>query len=91
MARPVDITLVTTEGCHFCVEAEKMLDELSQVTPLAVRTVPLLSAEGRDLVVRHRVPFPPILTIEGAFFGYGRLSRRKLEHHLARLTDGKAV
>ncbi len=91
MPRPVDITLVTSEGCHFCHEAERLLDELSRVTPLTVRTVPLFSAEGSDLVVRHRAPFPPILIIEGVFFGHGRISPRKLERHLARLGDDRAV
>jgi hypothetical protein len=44
-----------------------------------------------DLLVRHRVPYPPILLIEGEFFGYGRISRRKLEMHLAHLANSDLV
>jgi hypothetical protein len=53
--------------------------------------VPLSSEEGLGLLVRHQVPFPPILLVDGAFFGYGRISRRKLEEHLARLSNDVAV
>lgn len=91
MATPIDITLVTATGCHLCTEAERLLEKLSETIPLAVRTVSLLSDEGRDLAVRHRVPFPPILTVRDVFFGYGRVSRRKLEDHLTRLADEMAV
>jgi hypothetical protein len=52
--------------------------------------VPLLSETGRDLVARHRVPFPPILLIEGAFFGFGRLSQRRLEQRLIKLMTARA-
>jgi hypothetical protein len=91
VSKPVDVVLVTAAGCHFCDEAGRLLDELGQLTPLAVRTVPLASDEGRSLLVRHRVPFPPILLVDGAFFGYGRISRRKLSNHLAGLGDDVAV
>jgi glutaredoxin len=88
---PVEIVLVTAPGCHFCGETNRLLDEIGEVTPLEVRTVPLSSDEGRGLLVRYRVPFPPIVFVEGVFFGYGRISRRKLESHLAGLTKDVAV
>ena len=83
MNRPVDILVMTAPGCHFCDDALRLLDEIGNVTPLMVRTVPVSSDEGRALIVRHRIPFPPILVVDGVFFGYGRISRRKLESHLA--------
>ena len=83
MNRPVDILVMTAPGCHFCDDALRLLDEIGKVTPLTVRTVPVSSDEGRALIVRHRIPFPPILVVDGVFFGYGRISRRKLESHLA--------
>ena len=90
MTKPVDVVLVTAPGCHFCDEAGRLLDKLGEVTPLAVRTVPLSSDEGRGLLVRHRVPFPPILLVDGVLFGYGRISRRNLENHIAGLTNDVA-
>ncbi len=43
----------------------------------------LADPEGIELVRRFRVPFPPVLMLDGAFFGHGRISRRKLEAALA--------
>ena len=91
MNDPVEIMLVTARGCHFCDEADRLLAELGTVIPLTVRKVPLSSEEGLGLLVRHQVPFPPILLVGGAYFGYGRISRRKLEEHLARLSREVAV
>ena len=91
MTEPVGIVLVTASGCHFCDDANRLLDEIGVETPLAVRTVQLSSDEGRRLLVRYRVPYPPILLVDGVFFGYGRISRRKLETHLAGLAKDVAV
>jgi len=85
--RPADVVLVTAEGCHLCSDAQRILDELGESVPLAVRIVPLTSDEGRSLAVRYRVPFPPILLIDGTFFGYGRISRRKLSRLLVERVD----
>ena len=88
VAQPVDVVLVTAPGCHFCEDALRLLDEVGEVTPLTVRTVPLSSGEGRALMVRHRIPFPPILLVDGVLFGYGRISRRKLQSHLVKRAPG---
>lgn len=77
--------LVTSPGCHFCEEALHLSEGLAERYPLRIATIPLLSERGRSLLVRHRVPFPPILMIDGEFFGYGRISGRKLEEHLISL------
>jgi hypothetical protein len=91
VTNPVEVVLVTAPGCHYCDEAGRLLDELAETMPLEVRTVPLSSEVGLGLLVRHRAPFPPILLVDGVFFGYGRISRRKLEDHLARITTDVAV
>ena len=82
--------LVTAPGCHFCDEAQQTLHILKGRFPLAIELVSLMSETGRDLVAKHRVPFPPILLIEGAFFGFGRLSQRRLEQRLTQLMTAKA-
>lgn len=91
MTRPVDVVLVTAPGCRHCEEADRILLEIGETTPLQVRTVPLGSDEGRALLVRYRVPFPPILLVNEVYFGYGRISRRKLEGHLAQLSNTDLV
>ncbi len=76
--RPVEVVLVTASRCHFCTDAGKLLDDLGGRYPLAVREVELESDEGVAIVTRFRVPFPPVLLLNGAYFGHGRISRRKL-------------
>ena len=82
---PIRITLVTAPGCHYCEEAQRMLESLSNRFAIAIDLVPLASSTGRDLVVEYRVPFPPLLLIDGSFFGHGRISQRKLEGRLGEL------
>lgn len=82
---PIRVTLVTAPGCHFCDGAQEVLADLGHRFPLSIDLVPLNSDAGRDLVVRYRVPYPPIVLVNGTFFGYGRISRRRLERHLAQL------
>lgn len=91
MNHAIDVLVVTSPGCHYCDDALDLLDELSQAIPMKIRTVPMFSEEGRSMIARHKVPFPPVLMIDGQFFGYGRVSRRKLEAHLADATTGRQV
>jgi glutaredoxin len=85
MPQPIGVLVVTSPGCHFCEDALRLLDELAETSPLQIETVPLSSERGRTLLVRHRVPFPPIVLVDGEFFGYGRISRRQLEARLMSL------
>ncbi len=85
----IDVVLVTAPHCHFCEDAKSALVELAQRYPLRIREVDLAEPEGAALVRRFRVPFPPIVMIDGTFFSHGRISRRKLEATLARASDGR--
>lgn len=82
--KAIEVLLVTAPGCHFCDEGQRMLDVLKDRFPLTIELVPLMSETGRGLVAKHRVPFPPILLLDGELFGYGRLSQRRVAQ---RLTD----
>lgn len=85
-----EIVLVTSQGCGFCEDAKGILAELSVETPLRVEEVSLLSEEGRKLAAAHSVPYAPLLFVDGVLFGYGRMSRRKLERHLERRVEDRA-
>jgi glutaredoxin len=76
--RTIEIVLVTAPRCHFCEDASKLLESLTDTYPLDVRKVELASDEGVAIAARYRVPFPPVLLIDGTYFGHGRISRRKL-------------
>lgn len=83
MGAPLEVTLVTAESCHFCEDAQALLQDISNTYDIDVRLVDMMSDEGRHLVVAHRMPFPPLLLIDGTMFGYGRISARKLDKYLA--------
>jgi hypothetical protein len=44
--------------------------------------VDLSSDEGLALMVTHRAGFPPLVIVDGEFFGFGRISLKKLERRL---------
>jgi glutaredoxin len=83
--RVVDVLLVTSPGCHYCDQAAELLARIGEEIELEVHTIPLASDDGLELVARHRVPFPPVLIVDGEIFGFGRISERKLRSHLAGL------
>jgi glutaredoxin len=80
--RLVEVVLVTAHRCHFCDDARNLLEDLGGRYPLAVREVELESDEGIAIATRFRVPFPPVLLLNGGYFGHGRISRRKLTRAL---------
>ncbi len=85
----IQVTVVTSAGCHFCREADRLLDDLERRYPLRVERIDLTSPEGSAIARRFRVPFPPVLLIDGEYHGHGRISERKLTRALARLVDGE--
>ncbi len=76
------VRLVTSEGCHYCGDARELLDRLQGEFPLDVEEVDLASPEGAALQRRWRAPYPPLLFIDDEYFGYGRISERKLRKTL---------
>jgi len=76
--RAIEIVLVTAPRCHFCTDASTLLLELRDRYSLVVHQIELESAEGVEIATRYAVPFPPVVLIDGVYFGHGRISRRKL-------------
>ena len=80
---PTRVTLVQSEGCHFCEEAHGVLDSLASAGQIQLHVVEAGSAEGMALVGRHRPPMFPLVLIGDEPFSHGRLPRRKLAKRLA--------
>jgi len=74
----VVVTVVHSPACHLCEDAERALAELAETHPLVIDRVDIRSDRGQALVREHRPPMSPLVLLDGAFFGFGRLSRRKL-------------
>ncbi len=77
-APPLLVKLVTSPGCHYCEHAREVLERVGAEVPLQVSEVDLDSPAGQAALARWRVPFPPMVILDGELFGYGRISERKL-------------
>jgi glutaredoxin len=85
--RPAPVTIVFSQGCHFCHDAEDALDELGGEFPLVVTRVDLRSPLGVDLAQIHGAAMSPLVLLDGVFVSAGRLPRNKLRKLLAKRTD----
>ena len=77
-----EVMLFTSPGCHYCGHAREVLDRVGGEVPLQVIEMDLDSPAGQAALARWRVPFPPIVVVDGDLFGYGRISERKLRQAL---------
>ncbi len=80
--REIEVLLITAEACHFCAHTKQVLSRIAERCPLSVSEIPWTSEEGRRLAGRDGIVFPPGIYLDGAFFGYGRLSERKIQKWL---------
>jgi Thioredoxin domain len=80
---PATITVVRTEACHLCDDAQDALADAAQHGDIRVEVVEADSVEGMELVSRHRPATFPLIVVDGEFFSQGRLPRRKLRALLA--------
>jgi glutaredoxin len=77
------VTLLSAPDCELCEHAKAVLARVGEEYDLEVAECSTATEAGRDLMVRHRVAFPPGVLIDGEAFSYGRLSERKLRRELA--------
>lgn len=77
-AVPTVVTVVHAPACHLCEDAQRALAVLAEHYPLVVERVDIRSDRGQTLVRAHRSPMSPLVLVDGAFFSFGRLPRRKL-------------
>ncbi|MHB1624797.1 MAG: glutaredoxin family protein [Candidatus Dormibacteria bacterium] len=82
---PVRLLLVVAPDCGFCGHAKTVLSRVVADFPCALEELDLTTSDGRALADTVRLPFPPGMWVDGHFFGYGRISERKLRTHLAGL------
>jgi hypothetical protein len=85
------ITYLTAPACRLCEHGRGLLDGMADRFAFVVREVDMLSDEGRQLVARSRIPFPPAVLLEGRLVAHGRLSRRRLERELEHIARTRAA
>lgn len=86
MTAPVEITLLVQSSCSLCDHAKTVLSRVASDHPLTVREIDLAAEEGRALAERGGVLFAPGIFVDGAPFGFGRLSEKRLRKALAART-----
>ena len=75
------LTLVTTDDCHFCERAREVLASLG----VAAREISVGSEEAQELSARGiPLAFLPVLTDGVRVVAYGRLSEKRLRKELDR-------
>ncbi|MGH2797817.1 MAG: glutaredoxin family protein [Thermoleophilaceae bacterium] len=79
----IEVLLLTAPGCHWCDEAQALIDRLASEFELRTATCSTEDDEGRGLVVAGGILFPPAIFVNGQFLQYGRPSERKLRARLA--------
>ena len=72
------LTVVGSPACHFCDDAHDALEQIGTEIPLYVDWVDAASPRGEALVREHRAPMLPLVLVDGIFFSFGRLPRKKL-------------
>ncbi len=82
----VSVTVLSAPQCELCEHAKAVLGRVGQDFELVVEELSTGTDRGRQLMMEHRVAFPPGVLIDGRPFSYGRLSERKLRRELQRLT-----
>lgn len=85
------ITLLTQDDCRLCDHAKEVLARVGQDHPLRIEEIDLGSQQGRALATRAGVMFAPGVLVDGASFGFGRLSERKLRKALATRGGGNGT
>jgi hypothetical protein len=79
---PHNITLLTSSGCHLCEMAKDVIHDATADYELTITIVDLASPEGQNIATLHRMPFPPLILIDGKVHANGRLSAKKFRRSL---------
>ncbi len=74
----MEVLLLTTSHCHFCLDAQEILIRLEAEFDLKVRQIDLSSQEGKLISESMGLPMAPGILIDNELVSYGRPSERKL-------------
>lgn len=68
LSEVLQMTLVRTEGCHLCDDAESLLRDATADGAVNLEVVTADSARGRALIAEHRPALFPLVLADGRFF-----------------------
>ena len=78
MAAELNVLILIQDGCHFCHDAQALLDRLAGEYPLRIETLDIGTPEGETIALQSGLLFPPGILLDGRPLCYGRPSEGKL-------------
>lgn len=91
LSEVLQMTVVRTEGCHLCDDAESLLRDATADGAVNLEVVTADSTRGWALVAEHRPAVFPLVLADGRFFCAGRLPRGKFARLLAQRTGHRVT
>jgi len=70
--------------------AKDVITSVALDIPLSLTIIELTSPDGEALAASHRMPFPPLILINGQHHTHGRISEKKFRRALGHLAPGTA-
>ena len=90
LSQPVEIAVVSKEGCLPCLRVKRIMAELKDELPgIDVREVEFTSDEGFALSIRNTILYPPAVFINGALFAKGKILEEPLKEAVRRAAGGR--
>ncbi|WP_276947587.1 glutaredoxin family protein [Ferrimicrobium acidiphilum] len=80
----MEVVIVTQTDCHFCEMATEILDRLRAEFGLKIHHIDLAGEDGKLIVQKFGLLFPPGILIGDELVSYGRPSERKLRREFAK-------
>jgi hypothetical protein len=90
MKSPVEVVMITKEGCLPCLRIKRILGELRAELPdVGVREVDFTSEEGMTLAVKNSILYPPAVVINGLLFAKGKIMEEPLKEAVRKAARGE--
>ena len=89
MGQPVEVAVISKDGCVPCLRVKRIVGELKTELPeITVREVDFTSQEGVALSVKNAILYPPAVFINGSLFAKGKIMEEPLKEAVRKAARG---
>ncbi len=89
MGQPVEVAVISKEGCLPCLRVKRIVAELKTELPeISVREVDFTSEEGVALSVMNSILYPPAVFLDGSLFAKGKIMEEPLKEVVRKAVRG---
>lgn len=88
------LQLISSPGCHICVEVKKIIEEIKPKFPdLEVEEIDMTTPKGQEMISKYAIMVSPGVVIEDELFSVGGVNKDKLAEKLKsiRESNGAAI